>query len=552
MIAIRGDFEKREDPPPGFPSRDLPFAGRVNPHHTCRAWAGAHPLMTEPITASTPTQRGIRWWPALLIVAVAALVLGLVGLGAATLRIRGVSGDLLPILEPRWAQSALPSSESPTNWQEAATSPTASPHPDFPQFLGPNRTATLTGVALDSDWKSRPPTVLWRQPIGAGWSGFAAVGDRALTQEQRGDQESVTCYELRSGRLLWMHGDAAHYTTTIAGVGPRCTPTVISNRVFTVGATGILNCLDLASGQLIWQRNLADDAGAKMPEWGFAGSPLCLDGLVIVSAGGQPDRSLLAYRAESGELAWAAGSAPVNYSSLFVTELAGVRQILAFNGRRITAHDAVAGTVLWEYPWGIGQPHVAVPVVAGANRVVFSSGYGVGAELLEIRRQTDGALTATRVWQSRRMKAKFANLVARDGFLYGLDDGILACLDLADGSQRWKEGRYGHGQGLLVGEHFLLMAEKGELVLLRPTPEAPNELHRFHVFNSKTWNPIALAGEYLLVRNDLEAACLRIAVAEPSRRQRPDRRRQQRQDSDGNRGPRPSRSPPLAFCRRLD
>lgn len=524
--------------------------------------------MIKPVESSAPTCRGIRWWPALLIVAVAAIVivvfrlqdtpfqrrnlqslvtavtagsvlflwwvalsrarrklrltvaavvLASVGLGVAIFRIRGVSGDLLPILELRWAHSVLPEPAPATNVPPATVFEPVRGTADFPQFLGPTRTATIEGISLDPNWRDHPPTVLWRQPIGAGWSGFAVVGERALTQEQRADQESVTCYDLRSGRLLWVVGDAAHYATTIAGEGPRCTPTVVSNRVFTLGATGILNCLDLATGRRWWTRNMAEDAGAKMPEWGFAGSPLVLDGLVVVTAGGQPGKSLLAYRADTGELVWFGGSAPVNYGAPFVTELAGMRQILAFNGRRITSHTADNGRVLWEYPWGVGQPHVAVPVVVGTNRVVFSSGYGVGAELLEIKRNVDGTLAASRVWQSRRMKAKFANLVARDGFLYGLDDGIFACVDLTDGSQQWKEGRYGHGQGLLVGEHFLLMAENGELVLLRPTPDAPNELNRFGVFNSKTWNPIALAGEYLLVRNDLEAACLRVGLIGGSR-----------------------------------
>jgi outer membrane protein assembly factor BamB len=106
------------------------------------------------------------------------------------------------------------------------------------------------------------------------------------------------------------------------------------------------------------------------------------------------------------------------------------------------------------------------------------------------------------------MKAKFSNLVTREGFLYGLDDGVLACIDLNDGSLRWKEGRYGHGQGLLIGDLYLLMAESGELLLLRLSPTAPEELGRYRVFDAKTWNPIALSGSRLLVRNDREAACL--------------------------------------------
>jgi len=522
---------------------------------------------SDPVSPLSPSpRRRIRWWPAILIVLVTlilivglrsrdsvpfqqrnlqtlAVTLGgvlllliwwvvfsraawkarlavtlvfaaLLAGGAATFRIRGVTGDLVPILEPRWASHspALPTSTIPVTVAAPPDSELTPQRPDYPQFLGPNRTAILTEPILDPDWTTTPPKILWRQSVGAAWSGFAIVGNRVLTQEQRADEECVTCYEVETGRLLWAHVDQTRYFTTIAGEGPRCTPTVVSNRVYTLGATGILNCLDLKSGQLLWHRNIADDADTKVPGWGYSGSPLAFDGRVAVSAGGRPHRSLLAYRADTGDLEWSAGSAAASYGSPFLAELVGIPQILAFNSERITAHEADSGRVLWEYPWGTGQPHVSIPVITATNRVLFSSGYGVGSEHLELTPADDSSLTVTQLWRSRRMKAKFANLIARDGFLYGLDDGMFACVDLEDGSLRWKEGRYGHGQGLLVGDLFLLMSEKGELILLRPTPDAPNELNRFPVFNSKTWNPIALAGDLLLVRNDLEAAALRLPV----------------------------------------
>jgi outer membrane protein assembly factor BamB len=252
-----------------------------------------------------------------------------------------------------------------------------------------------------------------------------------------------------------------------------------------------------------------------MPGWGFSGSPLVMDARVHVSAGGKTNRSLLAYDAITGTNVWSGGTASVGYSSPLAATLAGVPQILIFNGSCISAHATQTGEVLWEYPWGVHQPHVAMPVVVGSNRVVFSSGYGVGAELLEIGPGQTNTLAARRVWRSIRMKAKFANLVARDGFLYGLDDGVMACVDLQDGSLRWKEGRYGHGQGLWVDDLYLLMAENGELILLRPTPDAPNALGRFSVFRDKTWNPIALSGPLLVVRNDREAAALRLSLRSP-------------------------------------
>ncbi len=323
----------------------------------------------------------------------------------------------------------------------------------------------------------------------------------------------MVAYDLATGRQLWLHADAAHYNTTIAGEGPRATPTVVGNRVFACGATGLLNCFDLATGRRLWTHNVVTEPGGKVPEWGVASSPLVVDGLVIVHGGAGTGKLLFAFHAADGVPAWSGGTGNPSYASPALAALAGTRQLLTFTQRVVSGHDPATGATLWEHPWGSGNVVCAAPVVVGENRVVFSSGYGRGSDLLEISRDATGKLSAQRVWKTIRMKSKFAHLFARDGCLFGLDDGIFACVDLQDGSQRWKEGRYGHGQGLLVGDLYVLMAESGELVLLRPTPEGPNELARFRVFNAKTWNPLALAGDVLLVRNDQEAACLRLKLS---------------------------------------
>ena len=443
-------------------------------------------------------------------------LVGLIAMGAALFRFRGVSGDLVPIPEFRWTRRALPAAVpglATTNSVSTVPRFNASTSPGFPQFLGPDRNGVLPGPRLDTNWTAHPPAVLWRQKVGAAWSGFVITGDICLTQEQRGGDECVAAYELATGRQLWLHADPVHYNTVIAGEGPRATPTVVSNRVLTCGATGILNCFDLVTGRPIWTRNVVAESGGKIPEWGLASSPLLAAGLVIVHGGTGTQRSLLAFHAEHGQPAWSA-AANHSYASPSLATLAGVSQLLAFSSRVITAHDPATGNKLWESPWGSANVVCSSPVMVSSQRVVFSSGYGCGAQLLEISRDdANSKLAARLVWKSIRMKAKFAHLFARADSLYGLDDGIFACVDLQDGSLRWKEGRYGHGQGLLVGDLYLLMAESGELVLLRPTPDAPNELARFRVFSAKTWNPLAFSGDRLLVRNDQEAACLRLKLA---------------------------------------
>jgi outer membrane protein assembly factor BamB len=185
--------------------------------------------------------------------------------------------------------------------------------------------------------------------------------------------------------------------------------------------------------------------------------------------------------------------------------LAGRRQILTFNRATVGGQDPADGSVLWTHPWPSEWPNVATPIAVGDDRVMFSTGYGVGSKLLRIT-DDDGVLRAELLWETPRLKSKFANLAFHDGFVYGLDDGVLTCLDPADGSRRWKGGRYGHGNLLIVGDLLLVQSERGEMVLIEATPEEHRELTRFMALRGKAWNPFALAGDRLLVRNDAEAA----------------------------------------------
>ena len=518
-----------------------------------------------PSPATVPPRRPVRWWPAVTIVvlAVAALawvwlgnasqrqernigtaivcvlssfllllwclflsrlrwkirlgilatILGLGLLSATLFRFHGVSGDLVPILQWRWQTTAPVAFESPQPGSAKTSAPSVQHFAgDWPQFLGPNRDCTLAQPALARDWQAHPPQLLWRKSVGPAWSGFAVAGNRAITQEQRGEEEVVVCYELLTGTPLWSHEDPVHFQSPLGGEGPRATPTIHAGRVYTMGATGILNCLDAESGKRLWFRDTLKENHAKLNEWGMSCSPLVTSNLVAVSVGGRDGRSLVAYRADSGEFAWGSGNDGAGYSSPCRAILAGVNQILIFNSGGISAHDPATGTNLWKYHWPGGHPHVAMPVVVPGDRVLVSSGYGTGSELLQLQRETNGVLNASRIWKSNRLKAKFTNLLCRDGFVYGLDDGIMACLDLSNGQQRWKEGRYGHGQEILVKDLLLVSAESGDMVLLDPTPEASRELARFSALPGKMWNPPALAGDILLVRTEKEAACYRLPI----------------------------------------
>jgi len=426
-------------------------------------------------------------------------------------QVRGFTGDFLPIIErrstPRDSERiASATSLPPTVATPVQIQPTAD---DFPQFMGPNRNCVVTGPKLATDWTANPPEELWRQPVGPAWSGFAIVGGVAVTQEQRGGEEVVIAYDLATGRALWSHVDRAHYVTPIAGEGPRATPTIQGGKVFTLGATGKLNCLELATGKAVWSANVVTQHKNRVPEWGLASSPLVVSNLVIVHPG-KDKPALVAHHRDTGELVWTAGADASSYGSPFSATLAGVEQILSFNNASISAHAPATGEVLWTHPWNANQPKVALPVLLPDDRVLFSSGYGVGAELLHVTRDDSGKLSARQLWKTLKLKAKFTNLIHKDGHIYGLDDGIMVCLEAASGQQKWKDGRYGHGQIVLTGNLLVVMAETGDVALVEPAPDQLRELARIKVFTDKTWNPPALSGDRLLVRNHKEAACYRL------------------------------------------
>jgi outer membrane protein assembly factor BamB len=442
------------------------------------------------------------------LAALAALLLA----GRLMLRVDGtVDGIGLPRFVWRWAPSAagtLGKAAPVAGSESTASDPRVVQVVDSPQFMGANRDGVVRGVKLATDWQATPPKELWRQPIGAGWSAFAVVGGRAFTQEQRGEEELVTCYDLLTGRLLWAHADRARFFQWQGGAGPRATPTVEGGRVFTYGSTGILNCLDAATGQRVWSRAVLTEQQLENIEWGMSTSPLIVDDRVMVTGGKTAGPVLFAYHRDTGEPLWKAGHDIASYASPIVATLAGRRVILSNNAAALTAHDPATGAVLVEYRWGEDKwPKGSQPVVVAEDRVFVSAGYGMGCRLVQIAATADGQLAATELWRGLRMKTQFNSATVRDGFLYGLDDGRLACVDLATGERRWKDGRFGSGQSLLVGDVVLVQSEPGPVFLCAAQSDGYRELARLEALSAKTWNYPTLAGRFLLVRNDREAAC---------------------------------------------
>jgi outer membrane protein assembly factor BamB len=379
---------------------------------------------------------------------------------------------------------------------------------DWPGFRGPERDGISRGVRIETNWSASPPVELWRRPIGPGWSSFAVGGDRLYTQEQRGTDEVVACYNATTGAPVWTHRDAARFFEANGGAGPRGTPTLSNGRVYTFGATGIVNALDAGNGAVVWSRSAASDTGAEVPTWGFSSSPLAVGDIVIVAAGGR----LVAYDVATGNPRWFAKSDGGSYSSPHLMTIGGVTQVLMVSGVGATSITPADGEQLWQHPWR-GFP-IVQPALTADGDVLIVAGGDSGTRRVAVAHRPSG-WTAEERWTSNGLKPYFNDLVVHKGHAFGFDARILACIDLKDGTRKWKGGRYGSGQLVLLSDQDLLLvlSEEGELALVNATPDQFTEVARFKAIEGKTWNHPVLVGNLLLVRNGEEMAAFRLSLA---------------------------------------
>jgi outer membrane protein assembly factor BamB len=457
----------------------------------------------------------------------------LLACGAWTLvRTEGVSGDMVATFRWRWTKTAEERLLSPAATAENKPVPPAAPEgaknepappaaavarPEWPGFRGPERDAVVRGVRIAPDWSKSPPAKLWRRPIGPGWSSFAVDGNLLYTQEQRGGDEVVACYNATTAEPVWTHRDAVRFFESNGGAGPRGTPTLSNGRVYTFGATGILNALDAGNGAVVWSRDAASDTGGspsfgggktKVPDWGFSSSPLVVDDVVIIAAAGQ----LVAYEVGSGKPRWFGPGGRAGYSSPHLVTIEGVEQVLLVSGAGVTSVAPADGKLLWEHAWP-GFP-IVQPALTPDGDVLTAAGGDSGTRRITVA-HGPGGWTVEERWTSRGLKPYFNDFVVHKGHAFGFDGNILACIDLNDGQRKWKGGRYGNGQLVVLRDQDLLLvlSEEGELALVSATPDKFTELARFPAIEGKTWNHPVLAGNMLFVRNGEEMVAFRLSLA---------------------------------------
>jgi outer membrane protein assembly factor BamB len=418
----------------------------------------------------------------------------------------GITGDVTADFAWRWTQTA-----EERLLADAGHEPMAPPVPataaagtEWPGFRGRDRDGVVRGVQIETDWSASPPVELWRRPIGPGCSSFAVRGALLYTQEQRGADEVVSCYSVTTGKPVWKHRDAARFWDSAAGAGPRSTPTLSGDHVYTLGATGILNALSARDGAIVWSRNAASDTGAEIPGWGLTSSPVVVDDVVIVAVVGR----LVAYDLATGKQRWSGPDGGPSYSSPHLATIGGVAQVLLMSDVGATSLAPADGTLLWRHPWP--SERIVQPALTADGDLLLSAGGGYGMRRIAVTHAPNGWTVQER-WSSVELGPNFNDFVVHRGHVFGFNQSALACIDVENGAQKWKGGRYG-GQLILLPDQDLLLvlSEKGELALVAAAPDQFTELARFPAIEGKTWNHPVLVDNVLLVRNGREMAAFRL------------------------------------------
>lgn len=441
---------------------------------------------------------------------VALLFAAVVASGSAMLKNDGATGSFSFGFSWRWQPTPEEEflAQRPTHPRATRRPTTASfQQPAWPGFRGPDRAGQQKGQVFSADWKSQPPKEIWRIKLGPAWSSFAVADQFLVTQEQRGQYEAIVCYDAESGLEVWAREIKSRFFDELGGLGPRATPAIADGRVYALGAEGWLVCLD-ADGEILWQVDLGELTKEDPPMWGYSCSPLVHNGLVMVHAVGSGDRGIVAFDAATGEVRWSVSADKQSYSSLQLTRFFGGEQVVFLGSDGATFLDPATGKTLHFHEHKITGYRAVQPAVIDAQRLMMTSEFA-GARVIELA-QSDAGLSSKEVWTTRNLKPDFNDFVTHQGFAYGFDGAVFACVDLQDGRRAWKQGRYGKGQVLLLADSNLLLViaeESGELVLLEANPEELVERGTITALDGKTWNHPVVIGKRLYLRNAREAVC---------------------------------------------
>jgi outer membrane protein assembly factor BamB len=406
---------------------------------------------------------------------------------------------------PEKAEATAPAVSTP--WQISEAALAAARDGEWSQFRGAQREGISGETGLLAPWPAGGPKVRWRVPLGEGYSGISVAAGRVLTQYQKDSAQWLGAFAVADGKPLWKLRLDGAYSNSF-GDGPRSTPTVDGSVVYALSALGKLYAVEAASGKVLWTKDLVQEVGARVPEWGVSTSPLVEGDLLLVDAGGTQGRSVIALNKATGEKVWAAGDDGAGYSAPIAFTAGGQRQAVFFTAKQLISVDPASGQVLWTYPWKTSYDvNAATPIFIPPSRLFVSSGYDTGAALLELRPGGRG-LKAEQVWKSRGLKNQFSSSVRVGPAIYGFDNKTLKAVDLATGEDLWRERGFDHGSLIYADGHLVILSERGRLALVEASATAFQEKGAVQIFEGKCWTAPSLAGGSLYLRDEKELVSL--------------------------------------------
>lgn len=385
---------------------------------------------------------------------------------------------------------------------------------DWPQFRGPWQNGAVTGSGLfDGDHEGVGLEIAWKRPLGSGYSSISIVGGRGVTMFTDGTDDLLTAFDVATGKELWRYRVAEMYKGhSGSDDGPISTPTVRDGVVYGLGPLGHLFAVKLEDGEELWRRTLDGEKDSLAPEYGFSTAPAIVGDLLIVQTGGPAGHSVTAFDRGSGKPRWSTADDPVNYQSPVVLELAGSQQVVAINDKLLLGLNPASGEVLWKHEHGTSAIEAfAQPLDLGQGRLLINSVSEVVS--FRVTAGKGGNFSVQELWRSNVLKNSYAVPVVHEGYVYGFNAAFLSCLDAETGEVAWKSRPPG-GEGLiLVDGQLLIVAPKGDLVVVQASPEGYSETARLPVFTGGSATAPSAAGGLIFVRDLKEMAAIRVIDA---------------------------------------
>lgn len=432
-----------------------------------------------------------------------------------TLALPGPLSAQLPKISPGTAKKQDNQSQEEPNSRDSTTTEQGR----WTSFLGNQRNGISDETGLNVNWNEHKPSVLWREPLGGGYSSMVIAEGKLWTMATHLNHDYIICLDALSGKKLWSTRGAPTYLDNQRQArGPRSTPTWHAGKLYCLLPAGDLLCLTADTGRILWKFNIFDISGAPRQEqktiyyWGMSASPLIEGDLVILQPGGSANNSVIAVHKDTGKLVWSAGTDPPGYASPIVIEAENQRQIIVPTGQSILSLNPKEGSLLWRVVWGNKYNCNCATPVWNEDSLFISSAYGTGSMRFALTLQNEELRPISR-WKNLSMQNQFATSIIKDGYIYG-PHGDLAtvtyrCLDMQRGEVQWISRRVGKCTQIAAQGHLICLTEQGTLVLVEANPTEYREKGKLTgLLEFKAWAHPALANHKLYLRDEKRILCL--------------------------------------------